>query len=258
LLGLHASMLLLTRVAVIVVVTCCVQYHRPSLRLTYAEGIKLLNDAGYPASVEDDLRYPPPSPVQWTCSFPSRHLTSLHLLPSRACTRWVPLAWTVVCSTEFEKALGKIVREKYDTDFFMMDKYPSAVRPFYTMADPANPVHELTVSPRCVLIPLTAPLLAISCSYVRFFHACACVCASRPCPTRTTCSSEARRSCRGPSVCMMWTCWSHRRLSEASPFLRSRSVRVPSALQSLLTCCLVLCVCVVSTLFGCFVLPGLR
>ncbi len=45
-----------------------------------------------------------------------------------------------LCSTEFEKALGKIVREKYDTDFFMMDKYPSSVRPFYTMADPENPV----------------------------------------------------------------------------------------------------------------------
>jgi aspartyl-tRNA synthetase len=42
-------------------------------------------------------------------------------------------------STENEKKLGDIVREKYDTDFFFMDKYPLAVRPFYTMPDPNNP-----------------------------------------------------------------------------------------------------------------------
>jgi len=70
---------------------------KPSLRLTYAEGIALLNEAGYPASVDEDL------------------------------------------TTEFEKALGKIVKDKYGTDFFMMDKYPLAVRPFYTMPDPDNP-----------------------------------------------------------------------------------------------------------------------
>ena len=31
------------------------------------------------------------------------------------------------------------MKEKYDTDFFFMDKYPLAVRPFYTMPDPTNP-----------------------------------------------------------------------------------------------------------------------
>jgi aspartyl/asparaginyl-tRNA synthetase len=29
-------------------------------------------------------------------------------------------------------------RAKYDTDFFILDKYPLAVRPFYTMPDPYN------------------------------------------------------------------------------------------------------------------------
>jgi aspartyl-tRNA synthetase len=42
-------------------------------------------------------------------------------------------------STPHEKALGKIVSEKYGTDFYMMDKYPLSVRPFYTMPCPANP-----------------------------------------------------------------------------------------------------------------------
>jgi aspartyl-tRNA synthetase len=42
-------------------------------------------------------------------------------------------------STPNEKALGKLVKDKYDTDFYIMDKYPLAVRPFYTMPDPENP-----------------------------------------------------------------------------------------------------------------------
>lgn len=29
---------------------------------------------------------------------------------------------------------------QYDTDFYVLDKYPLAVRPFYTMPDPNNPV----------------------------------------------------------------------------------------------------------------------
>ncbi|KAI3384719.1 hypothetical protein SNEBB_007178 [Seison nebaliae] len=41
-------------------------------------------------------------------------------------------------STPIEKFLGKLVKEKYSTDFYMLDKYPLAVRPFYTMPDPQN------------------------------------------------------------------------------------------------------------------------
>lgn len=74
------------------------QYHRPTLRLTYAEGITLLRQAGWEdASYEDDI------------------------------------------TTPQEKALGKIVKEKFGTDFYIMDKYPLGVRPFYTMPDPDNP-----------------------------------------------------------------------------------------------------------------------
>eukprot|EP01039_Chlorochromonas_danica_P002197 gene2197-2397_t len=41
-------------------------------------------------------------------------------------------------STPNEKALGRIVKEKFGTDFYMMDKYPLGARPFYTMPDPSN------------------------------------------------------------------------------------------------------------------------
>lgn len=42
-------------------------------------------------------------------------------------------------STPDEKLLGKLVKVKYDTDFYILDKYPLAVRPFYTMPDPEDP-----------------------------------------------------------------------------------------------------------------------
>jgi nondiscriminating aspartyl-tRNA synthetase len=42
-------------------------------------------------------------------------------------------------STPAEKFLGKLVKEKYNTDFYILDKYPLAVRPFYTMPDPNDP-----------------------------------------------------------------------------------------------------------------------
>ena len=39
-------------------------------------------------------------------------------------------------STEEEKQLGAIVKEKYHTDLYVVTRYPSRVRPFYTMVDP--------------------------------------------------------------------------------------------------------------------------
>ena len=41
--------------------------------------------------------------------------------------------------TEDEKLLGVVVGEAYGQDFYMIDKFPAAVRPFYTMADPTDP-----------------------------------------------------------------------------------------------------------------------
>ena len=43
-------------------------------------------------------------------------------------------------NTETERKLGELVREKYDTEFYILHRYPSAVRPFYTMpcADDPN------------------------------------------------------------------------------------------------------------------------
>ncbi|KAG0708921.1 hypothetical protein DFH29DRAFT_889706 [Suillus ampliporus] len=42
-------------------------------------------------------------------------------------------------NTENEKRLGRIVKAKYDTDYFIIDKFPLELRPFYTMPDPNDP-----------------------------------------------------------------------------------------------------------------------
>ncbi|KAJ9658788.1 hypothetical protein H2201_007646 [Coniosporium apollinis] len=42
-------------------------------------------------------------------------------------------------STPMEKLLGKLVLEKYSTDFYVLDQFPLSVRPFYTMPSPHNP-----------------------------------------------------------------------------------------------------------------------
>lgn len=47
-------------------------------------------------------------------------------------------------STENEKALGDIVKEKYDSDLFILTEYPSSVRPFYTHPFPGDPTRTLS------------------------------------------------------------------------------------------------------------------
>ena len=45
-------------------------------------------------------------------------------------------------STENERRLGALVKEKYHTDFYVLDKFPLCVRPFYTMPDPHDPQYS--------------------------------------------------------------------------------------------------------------------
>ncbi|VDM77130.1 unnamed protein product [Strongylus vulgaris] len=45
-------------------------------------------------------------------------------------------------STPVEKQLGRLVKQKYKTDFYILDKFPLAVRPFYTMPDPHDPKYS--------------------------------------------------------------------------------------------------------------------
>lgn len=45
-------------------------------------------------------------------------------------------------STPAEKYLGKIMKEKHHTDYYIVDKFPASVRPFYTMPDPDDPKYS--------------------------------------------------------------------------------------------------------------------
>jgi len=51
----------------------------------------------------------------------------------------VPLKDLDDINTENEKRLGRLVKARYDTDYFIIDKFPMALRPFYTMPDPEDP-----------------------------------------------------------------------------------------------------------------------
>ncbi|SPN99796.1 related to aspartate--tRNA ligase [Cephalotrichum gorgonifer] len=41
-------------------------------------------------------------------------------------------------STPQEKALGALIKEKFKTDFYVLDKFPEGARPFYAREDPEN------------------------------------------------------------------------------------------------------------------------
>ncbi|KAK4961374.1 aspartate--tRNA ligase dps1 [Elasticomyces elasticus] len=41
--------------------------------------------------------------------------------------------------TRDEMALGRVIKEKLGTDYYVLDKFPASARPFYTMPDPNDP-----------------------------------------------------------------------------------------------------------------------
>ncbi|XP_053964697.1 aspartate--tRNA ligase, cytoplasmic [Anastrepha ludens] len=76
------------------------KFLEPPLILEFAEGVRMLREAGVETGDEEDL------------------------------------------STPNEKFLGRLVKAKYDTDVYVLDKFPLAIRPFYTMPDPNNPTYS--------------------------------------------------------------------------------------------------------------------
>ncbi|KAK8218215.1 aspartyl-tRNA synthetase [Phyllosticta capitalensis] len=73
-----------------------------TLRLPFAEAIRLLNESGWR---DDDGN---------------------------------PLPENEDMGTRDEIQLGKVIKEKYNTDYYIIDKFPVSARPFYTMPDPDN------------------------------------------------------------------------------------------------------------------------
>lgn len=52
-----------------------------------------------------------------------------------------PLPLDEDLGTRDEIQLGKVIKEKYKTDYYILDKFPAAARPFYTMPDPEDPTY---------------------------------------------------------------------------------------------------------------------
>lgn len=50
-----------------------------------------------------------------------------------------PLPENEDLGTRDEIQLGKVIKEKYGTDYYVLDKFPRSARPFYAMPDPNNP-----------------------------------------------------------------------------------------------------------------------
>ena len=78
-------------------------WHEETTRITFAEGATMLNESG------------------WRNNDGSQQSEYEDL------------------STKAEKRLGELVKEKYHTDYYILDKFPASARPFYTMPDPQNP-----------------------------------------------------------------------------------------------------------------------
>lgn len=61
------------------------------------------------------------------------------LLREEGGAEWADVKDDEDMSTPQEKALGALVRKKHNTDFYVLDKFPTSARPFYTKVDDANP-----------------------------------------------------------------------------------------------------------------------
>ena len=52
-----------------------------------------------------------------------------------------PLPLDEDLGTKDEIQLGRVIKEKFNTDYYIIDKFPTSARPFYTMPDPNNPTY---------------------------------------------------------------------------------------------------------------------
>merc|ERR1711920_1085625 len=96
----------------------------PCLRLTFKEAVALLRAKG-PAVLDEKLKHAKNDDERKKIH---EHLESMKVHEEDA-----------DISTEDEKTLGTIIREEYGEEFYMIDKFPTDLRPFYTMPDPADP-----------------------------------------------------------------------------------------------------------------------
>lgn len=107
-----------------------------AVRITFAEAKRMLKESGYDIG-EDEM-----ADIEYVSITPMLIIITTILLailpPStthfKACKKT-----DIPPSTAQEKALGTLIHQKHSTDFYSIDKYPRALRPFYTHPDPSDP-----------------------------------------------------------------------------------------------------------------------
>jgi len=100
------------------------RYRYPCLRFTYPEAMKLLRAEG-PALLQAMQRATDDPAERERLAERARSVAAHGDLED--------------IGTEDEKLLGEVVANMYGQDFYIIDKFPADVRPFYTMPDPQNP-----------------------------------------------------------------------------------------------------------------------
>jgi len=114
------------------------KFGRPSLRLRYQEAVQLLRQHGPAIGAErlSALEAQQAAAEAAGDAESAKDLASL-VKDMREHLKTVPEHGDEEdLSTRDEKLLGAVISRVKDTDFYVIDKFPSALRPFYTMPDP--------------------------------------------------------------------------------------------------------------------------
>lgn len=117
------------------------KFRRPALRMRYGEAVALLREHG-PAIGAEQLAA---LEAQQAAAAAAGDEETAKVLANEAKDmrdhlKTVPNhADDEDISTKDEKLLGAVVNRHKDTDFYVIDKFPAGLRPFYTMPDPDDP-----------------------------------------------------------------------------------------------------------------------
>lgn len=99
------------------------KYQYPCLKLTYAEGVRLLKEGG-PAILDERIA------VETCPETKKRMLAHKESIAKHEEHEDI--------STEDERLMGEVIKRKYNQEFYMIDKFPLHIRPFYSMPDPQS------------------------------------------------------------------------------------------------------------------------
>jgi len=117
------------------------RYSRPALRMHYREAVQLLREHGPAIGAEQLAALEAEQAAAAAAGDEERSKDMLQLIADeKAHLATVPTHKDDEdLSTKDEKLLGAVVAKVKGQDFYVIDKFPTSLRPFYTMPDPKDP-----------------------------------------------------------------------------------------------------------------------